>query len=99
MSKILEEFPNVIVISDDVYEFLAYEGQYITFASIRDNYKKTITAYDGGKLFNATGWTVAWALGPEYLVKPVAVITSTVVYCSHCPSQVAMARALDKIND
>ena len=86
------------MLSDDVYEFLAFEQEYVTFASIGDNFKKTITAYDGGKLFNATGWCIGWALGPQDLVKPLALITTTTVYSSHHPSQVAMARSLDKID-
>lgn len=87
MSSILENYPQVIVLSDDVYEFLAYEGgEYITFSSIGDNYKRTLTCWDGGKLFNSTGWCVAWAIGPEYLVKPPALITTTTVYCASHPA-------------
>jgi aspartate/methionine/tyrosine aminotransferase len=98
MSKILDNFPNVVVISDDVYEFLAYGGEFVPFASIGDNYRKTLTCHDGGKLFNATGWTVAWGIGPTELVRPVGIVSTTVVYCTNAPGQVAMGRSFDKVD-
>ena len=86
LSKILDDFPQIIVLSDDVYEFLAFGGEYVTFASLGNNFERTLTCWDGGKLFNATGWCVAWAIGPAHLVKPPAVITSTTVYCASNPA-------------
>ena len=57
ISKILKEYPNVIVLSDDVYHFLSYDDkEFIGFASIDDNFKRTISCYCPGKLFCATGW-------------------------------------------
>lgn len=86
MTKILEGYPEVVVLSDDVYEFLDYEGEFVPFGSIGNNFERTLSCYDGGKIFNSTGWCVAWALGPEALVRPVGIITMTVVYCSSAPA-------------
>ena len=94
MTNVLQKYPQIIVISDDVYEFLNYDGPFIPFASLKDNYERTLTCYDGGKLFCCTGWTVAWALGPPSLIAPLSLITSTVVYSVNTPAQIAIARAL-----
>lgn len=65
MTDILNDFPKVIVISDDVYDFLTFDGEkFISFASVGDNFNRTVTVYSGGKLFNATGWKCSWAIGP-----------------------------------
>ena len=65
ISKVLEEYPDVIVISDDVYEFLVFDGKETTlFASLGNNYNRTVSVFSGGKLFSATGWKVGWAIGP-----------------------------------
>ena len=100
MSKILDEYPNVIVISDDVYEFLSYDGkEFIGFASLGNKFNRTISCYCPGKLFCATGWQVGWAVGPQHLIKPVQLICYAVVYCSNTPVSVAFARSLDKANE
>eukprot|EP00347_Sterkiella_histriomuscorum_P019866 403340007 len=97
MTQILNENPQVIVLSDDVYEFLSYDdNQFVGFASIQDNFKKTISVYCPGKLFCATGWQVGWAVGPENLIKPISVISNAVIYCANTPIQVAFARSLDQ---
>lgn len=86
ISQVLEQFPQVLVLSDDVYEFLTFDhNEFVGFATIGSNFNRTITTYSGGKLFNATGWKVGWAVGPENLLKPVGVITNVVVYCANTP--------------
>ena len=65
IAEILKEFPNVIVLSDEVYDFLTFDGKpFLPFASLGDNFNRTVTVYSGGKLFNATGWKCGWAIGP-----------------------------------
>lgn len=70
--------------------------EFHNFASISDNFSKTLTVYSAGKLFNATGWKLGWAIGPENLIKPVSVISNAVIYCANTPTQVAIARSLDQ---
>ena len=65
ITKILEEFPHVFVLSDEVYDFLTFDKrEHILFATLGNNYEKTISLFSGGKLFNCTGWKVGWAIGP-----------------------------------
>lgn len=70
ISIILEQFPNIIVISDDVYNFMVFEEKKEAklFGSIRNNFERTISLFDGGKMFSATGWQVGWAIGPKHLI-------------------------------
>ena len=54
------------LLSDEVYEFLLYDGhEHVSYATLGDNWKRTITVFSGGKLLNCTGWKVGWAIGPE----------------------------------
>lgn len=80
-----------------MYHFLSYDDkEFIGFASIDDNFTRTISCYCPGKLFCATGWQVGWAVGPSHLIKPIQLITYASVYCSNTPISVAFARSLDK---
>lgn len=75
-----------MVLSDEVYDFLTFDGiKHIPFSTIGDNWKRTITVYSGGKLLNATGWKVGWAIGPEYLVRLAGIMNNTTFYCQNTP--------------
>lgn len=90
-----EEYPNVIVLSDDVYEFLIFDGKESTlFASIGNNFMKTVSVFSGGKFFSATGWKVGWAIGPADIINAASVISTATIYCVNAPAQIAMARCL-----
>ena len=86
ITKILEEFPDIIVLSDEVYEFLTFDyRKHLHFAAIRNNWGKTVSIFSGGKLFNATGWKVGWAIAPTSLHYMGGVIANTVFYCFNTP--------------
>ena len=61
---------NVLVISDDVYEHMVFEGnEMIRMATLPDMYERTITIGSAGKTFSVTGWKLGWALGPAHLLQ------------------------------
>jgi aspartate/methionine/tyrosine aminotransferase len=65
LTLILQDFPNCVVLSDEVYDFLTFDGlEHIRFATIGDNWHRTVSIYSGGKKLNATGWKIGWAIGP-----------------------------------
>jgi aspartate/methionine/tyrosine aminotransferase len=87
ISTILKEFPDCKVLSDEVYDFLTFDGvEHIPFASIGDNWLKTITVYSGGKLLNATGWKVGWAIAPPDLLRLGGIMNNTTFYCQNTPA-------------
>lgn len=97
ISKILEDYPKVLIIADDVYDFLTFDDKpFETFASIGNNFHKTVTVYSGGKLYNCTGWKCGWGIGPAELLKPAGLHNYGSIYCSNNPTQVAMARGFRK---
>ncbi|CDW90087.1 kynurenine-oxoglutarate transaminase [Stylonychia lemnae] len=99
LTDILNEFPHVIVISDDVYEFLTFDDQQssILFASIGNNFEKTVSIFSGGKLFQATGWKVGWSIAPNEILSKAAIIQCCTTYCINAPAQIAMSRSFDLI--
>ncbi|KAM4663342.1 uncharacterized protein O3C94_011564 [Discoglossus pictus] len=76
---------DIICISDEVYEWLVYDGNHhIRIASLPGMWERTITIGSGGKTFSATGWKVGWALGPDHLLKHLRTVHQNSVY--HCPT-------------
>ncbi len=87
ISAILDECPHVLVIFDSVYNFLTYDdNKHHNFATIGNNWDRTISVYSGGKLFNATGWRLGWAIGPEKLIAFGTVIHQSVYYSFNTPA-------------
>ncbi|CAL8341893.1 unnamed protein product [Arctogadus glacialis] len=83
---------DVVCISDEVYEWLTYDGaKHVKIASLAGMWERTVTIGSAGKTFSATGLKVGWAIGPSHLIKHLKTVHQNSVY--HCPTaaQVAVA--------
>merc|ERR1719273_397115 len=87
---------NVLVISDDVYEHMVFDGsEMLRVATFPDMWERTITIGSAGKTFSVTGWKLGWAIGPEYLLRNCQVAHQNCVYACPTPIQEAVARAFE----
>ena len=97
ISSILDECPHVLVIFDSVYNFLTFDGNiHHNFATIGNNWDRTITVFSGGKLFNATAWKLGWAIGHEKLIAFGTVMHQSVFYSFNTPAQIAIGTCLGR---
>jgi len=85
---------DVIVISDEVYEHLIYEGhQHIAIASLDGMFERTVTVGSAGKTFGMTGWKIGWVYGHPELMKGVWRAHQFIVFATNHPAQEAVAHA------
>jgi aspartate aminotransferase len=56
---------NLIVIADEAYEDLVYEGEHFSIASLPGMAQRTISAYTFSKTYGMTGWRVGYAVAWE----------------------------------
>ncbi len=95
LAKILEKYPNVIVISDEVYENLVYDDKkHIPIASLANMFQRTLSIYSAGKTFSTTGWKIGWMVGPPALIQRLQHTQQWVVFSVSTPHQEAIAQAL-----
>ncbi|XP_046910484.1 kynurenine aminotransferase isoform X2 [Dermatophagoides farinae] len=88
---------DVIVISDEVYEWLFYPGtEHIRMATLSDMWDRTITIGSAGKTFSVTGWKIGWAYGPVHLMQPLQLLHQNCVYTCPTPIQEAIAIGFEK---
>ncbi|TRZ21087.1 hypothetical protein HGM15179_006022 [Zosterops borbonicus] len=88
---------DVLCISDEVYEWLVYDGkQHIRMASLQGMWDRTVIIGSAGKTFSATGWKVGWVVGPDRLLKHVRTVHQNSVY--HCATiaQEAVAQGFQR---
>lgn len=84
-----------IVLTDEVYEHLTFEGAaHIPMASRPGMRERTLTLSSAGKTFAYTGWKIGWAMGPAPLVAALQSAHQFLTFCAATPLQVAMAQAI-----
>jgi aspartate/methionine/tyrosine aminotransferase len=99
IAQIVLEHPNLIVLSDEVYEHIAFDKEnepHLSIATIDNGilWDRTLTMSSSGKTFSCTGWKVGWAVGPPHLVKAVTAVQQWVNFSSATPTQDAIAQSL-----
>ncbi len=86
---------DLIVVSDEVYEHLVYDGaRHVSIASLPGMWERTLVISSGGKTFNTTGWKVGWVCGPASLVAAARAAKQFLTYVSSGPFQPAIAVGL-----
>ena len=96
----LEEIVNIlknkdiVVISDEVYSELTYEGKHISIASFPEMKDKTIIINGFSKAFAMTGWRLGYACGHPSLISAMFKIHQYAIMCSPTTSQYAAIEAL-----
>ena len=101
LGNVLEDYPNVHIMTDDIYEHIIFEGaRFSTFAQACPGLKSRVLTINGvSKAYAMTGWRIGYAAGPRDLIKAMGTIQgqSTTNACSI--SQAASVAALDGPQD
>ncbi|MER5768668.1 pyridoxal phosphate-dependent aminotransferase [Streptomyces sp. NPDC001985] len=85
---------DLLVVSDEVYEHLVFDGEHLPIAGFPGMRDRTVTISSAGKTFAFTGWKVGWLTGAPELVAAVRSAKQYLTYVSAGPFQYAVAEAL-----
>jgi len=86
---------DAVVISDEVYEHLTFDGlTHTPIATLPGMAERTLTISSGGKTFSVTGWKVGWVHGPRDLVGAVTAVKQFLTFVGSGPFQPAIAEGL-----
>ncbi|MER6230221.1 MULTISPECIES: pyridoxal phosphate-dependent aminotransferase [Streptomyces] len=85
---------DLLVVTDEVYEHLVFEGEHIPLASFPGMRERTVTVSSAGKTFSLTGWKIGWITASPELVTAVRSAKQFLTYVSGGPLQYAVADAL-----
>ena len=101
LTDVLVRHPEVMVMTDDMYEHLVYdEFEFTTPAQIEPRlYERTLTVNGVSKTYCMTGWRIGYAGGPEPLIKAMAMIQSQSTSNPTAVSQWAALEALEGPQD
>ncbi len=69
LAKVLEKHPDIIIVSDEIYEHINFSNSFCSIASIPGMYERTVTVNGVSKAFAMTGWRIGYIGAPEYIAK------------------------------
>ncbi len=96
LAEVLIQHPQVMIMSDDIYEHVIYDN--FKFYTIAQNSKlkdRTLTINGVSKSYSMTGWRIGYAGGPKDLIKAMAKIQSQ---STTNPSSISQAAAVEALN-
>ncbi|MFL2627740.1 MAG: pyridoxal phosphate-dependent aminotransferase [Dehalococcoidia bacterium] len=92
---LVEKFPNLYVLSDEVYKDIIYTGQHLSVSQY-ESIKDRVIILDGlSKSYAMTGWRLGYGAFPEELVPHITKLAVNSVSCTSAFSQMALIAALE----
>ncbi len=101
IGKVLKEYPNIIIASDDIYEHITFnEKKFINILNVcPDLYDQTVILNGVSKAYAMTGWRIGYAAGNNEIIKAMKKIQSQSTSCTCSISQSAATAALKSGNE
>ncbi len=95
LADVLVKYPNIIVISDEIYEHINFTGEHVSMAEFEDMYDRTVVVNGVSKAFAMTGWRIGYIGGPEWIARACNKMQGQVTSGANCIAQVATITALE----
>lgn len=103
LAKFLKRHPQIVVVSDDIYNQLVFEGNEAVaphLLQVAPELKTRMVCVNGAsKTYSMTGWRIGWALGPEPVIKAMSNYQSQTVSCAAPFTQAAALAGLQAGDD
>ncbi|WP_313580997.1 pyridoxal phosphate-dependent aminotransferase [Chishuiella sp.] len=95
LAEVLAKYPDVIIISDEIYEHIVYGDKNVSIASFPEVYDQTVTINGLAKAFAMTGWRIGYIGAPAWLAKACETLQGQVTSGANSIAQRAAITALE----
>lgn len=95
LADVLVKYPEIIVISDEIYEHINFIGAHTSMAEFDDMYDRTVVVNGVSKAFSMTGWRIGYIGGPEWIARACDKMQGQVTSGANCIAQRATITALE----
>ena len=85
---------NVMILSDEIYAELTFDGPHVSVASIPDMWERTVIVSGFSKAYAMTGWRLGYILAPRELLSEMLKLHQYAIMCAPTASQFAAIEAL-----
>src|SRR5207237_4283803 len=73
---------DLILVSDEIYEKILYEGEHVSPASLDGMFDRTVTVHGFSKTYSMTGWRLGWLVAPSPLFKEISKVQEHTITCA-----------------
>jgi methionine aminotransferase len=98
LEKLVLDFPNLVVLSDEVYEFISFENKHISANTSEILKDRSVIVSSFGKTFHITGWKIGYVVAPEFLMKEIKKVHQFLVFCVNSLVQASLAEYMNHID-
>jgi len=95
LGKVLEKYPDIYILSDEIYELINYGKPHFSIAAIPELYNRTITVNGVAKAFAMTGWRIGYIGAPEWIAKACNKMQGQITSGANCIAQRATIAAVN----
>lgn len=93
--QLMEDYPNLILLSDEVYEFIRFETAHRSAHDHELLRNRSVIISSFGKTFHITGWKMGYLIAPEYLMKEIKKVHQFLVFSVNSVAQKTLADYLN----
>lgn len=98
LEKLISAFPNLLVLSDEVYEYITFEQKHISVHQRPKLWEKCISISSFGKTFHITGWKIGYVIAPENIMREIKKVHQFLVFSVNSISQYAINEYIENID-
>ncbi len=95
LADVLVKYPDIIVISDEIYEHINFSGGHASMAEFDDMFDRTVVVNGVSKAFSMTGWRIGYIGGPEWVARACNKMQGQVTSGANAIAQRAAITALE----
>lgn len=95
LADVLKKYPDIIVVSDEIYEHINFVGGHASMAEFEDMYDRTVTVNGVSKAFAMTGWRIGYIGAPTYIARACNKMQGQITSGANCIAQRAVITALE----
>ncbi len=96
LAAVLADYPEVRVLTDDIYEHLVFDGAFATIAAVAPAIADRVLTMNGvSKAYAMTGWRIGYCAGPVDLIKAMTKIQSQ---STSNPTSISQWAAVEALN-
>lgn len=90
LEKVLNLYPNLLVLSDEVYEYITFENKHSSINQKINLRNRSVIVSSFGKSFHITGWKIGYLIAPEHLMKEIKKVHQFLVFSVNSIAQYAI---------
>lgn len=95
LADVLQKYPNIYVVSDEIYEHINFIGSHTSIAQFEDMYDRTVTVNGVSKAFAMTGWRVGFIGAPAWIARACNKMQGQITSGTNCIAQRAVITAME----